>query len=250
MRTANSVVDIRPALLRPRGRSGRWIPVAAMTVVLTWAHAGALVSAHDLGTTATEITLGDHLFEIRMECDLDALALGVGAGADDAELAAELAAMSGEQLAAAVSDLRQLFARRVRLFADDVPLAFEVDFPDRDDGVTLAMVPPTFLGLTARLRGSLPATPDATLRLRLSRAFPGAQLTVVRADGERLLEELVPRGEDSSPFALGSPVGSAADAADGGGSASGLGLLGGAIGSGVAIFFLLHRRRRSANGAR
>ena len=155
--------------------------------------------AHDLGTTEALITLHDQRFEILLECDLDALALGAGPGVDDAELAAALRAMDDARLAATVGDLRQLFARRVRLLAGDTRIAFEVEFPDREAGRTLGMVPPTFLGLTARLRGALPEQ-ESPLRFRLSRAFPSARLTVIDANGETLLEELVPRGEDSSDF--------------------------------------------------
>ncbi len=155
--------------------------------------------AHDLGTTETLITLGEQRFEIVMECDLDALALGAAPTADDAELLAALEAMDDARLAETVAHLRQLFARRVRLFAGDTRIDFEVEFPDRAAGRTLGMVPPTFLGLTARLRGALPAGSE-TLRFRLSRAFPSAQLLVVDANGELLLEELVLRGEDSSNF--------------------------------------------------
>jgi hypothetical protein len=162
-------------------------------------------AAHNLGTTVTLITLGDNAFEMRLECDLDALVLGAGPGADDAELARTVAAMAPAELEGALEDLERLFLRRVRLYQDNEALEFEVDFPDRGDGVTLAMVPPTFLGLTARLRGTLPAGPR-DLRLRLSRAFPDAEITVVGAAGEVLLEERVPRGEDSSVFPAGDTV--------------------------------------------
>jgi hypothetical protein len=158
-----------------------------------------VVGAHDLGTTITVITLGEQTFEIRMECDLDALALGAGAGADDAELRAALETMEPRERDDLVAGLANLFARRVRLLAGDDRLTFEVDFPDRAAGDTLGMEPPTFLGLTARLRGTLPQQRDA-LRLRLSRAFPDAELTVLLANGDILLEEVVPRGEDSSHF--------------------------------------------------
>jgi len=159
--------------------------------------------AHDLGTTATLITLGERRFEIVMECDLDALALGAAPTADDAELLAALEALDAARLTETIANLRQLFARRVRLLTDDTRIAFEVEFPDRGAGRTVGMVPPTFLGLTVRLRGSLPDAAGA-LRFRLSRAFPSAQLTVIDAKGEILLEELVLRGEDSSNF---SPLG-------------------------------------------
>lgn len=165
----------------------------------TIALAATFGQAHDLGTTETLITLGEQRFEIVMECDLDALALGAAPTADDAELLAALEAMDDARLAETVAHLRQLFARRVRLLAGDTRIDFEVEFPDRAAGRTLGMVPPTFLGLTARLRGTLPEGPEA-LRFRLSRAFPSAQLLVVDANGEILLEELVLRGEDSSDF--------------------------------------------------
>ena len=162
---------------------------------------GAPVHAHDLGTTETLVTIGANRFEIVMLCDLDALALGAGPGADDSALAAELEGMDAAELDALKSRLREMFARRVRLFADGQRLEFEVDFPDRPAGRTLSMVPPTFLGLTAQIVGSLPADPGE-LRFRLSRAFPAAELTVIDANGRTLLAELVPRGEDSSTFGV------------------------------------------------
>lgn len=170
-----------------------------LLVIATIAMAATSSQAHDLGTTETLITLGAQRFEIVMECDLDALALGAAPSADDAELLAALEAMDDARLAETVTHLRQLFARRVRLLAGDTRIDFEVEFPDRAAGRTLGMVPPTFLGLSARLRGTLPEGSER-LRFRISRAFPSAQLLVVDANGEILLEELVPRGEGSSSF--------------------------------------------------
>ena len=170
-----------------------------LAAVTTLALVATPMFAHDLGTTETLITLGAQRFEITMECDLDALALGAAPSADDAELLAALEAMDEAARTETIAGLRQLFARRVRLFAGDTRIDFEVEFPDRAAGRTLGMVPPTFLGLTARLRGNLPEGSEA-LRFRISRAFPSAQLMVVDANGEILLEELVLRGEDSSNF--------------------------------------------------
>jgi len=183
------------------GRAARHTVAAGLAVLAVLSLAGS-ATAHNLGTTVTLLSLGQRTFEMRLECDLDALALGAGLGADDAELANALAAMEPLELRAAIDGLGELFARRVRLLAGDTRVAFEVDFPDRAAGDTLGAVPPTFLGLTARLRGALPAEYD-TLRIRLSRAFPAAELTVVSAAGTVVLEELVPRGEDSSEFTAG-----------------------------------------------
>ena len=202
--------------------------------------------AHDLAATQTLITLGERRFEIIMECDLDALALGAAPTADDAELLAALEAMDEARLADTTADLRQLFARRVRLFAGDTRVAFEVEFPDRDAGRTIGMLPPTFLGLTAQLRGSLPDGSEP-LRFRLSRAFPSAQLTVIDANGEILLEELVLRGEDSSTFSrlAGSP---SAPRADRSLPRSTSWILGAALAAG--FFALTWRRWRGAGGGR
>lgn len=186
-------------------RSGSRRAGVALVILLVAGSAGA----HDLSSTEARVTLGTNRFEILLLCDLDALALGAGPAADDAELAALLAEMPADRLQDTVDDLANLFARRVRLLTDSDRLPFEVDFPDREAGRTITMEVPSFLGLTARLRGPLPA--DAgRLRLRLSRAFPAATLTVIDAAGRRILQEDVPRGEDSSGF-------SAADVAAGSG---------------------------------
>ncbi|NKB89545.1 MAG: hypothetical protein GKS06_15120 [Acidobacteria bacterium] len=184
--------------------------------------------AHNLGTTVTLITLGEASFEMRLECDLDALLLGAGPGADDAELAQAVADMAEVQRTAALEDLASLFLRRVRLFNGNERLEFEVDFPDREDGVTLAMVPPTYLGLTARLRGELPADLHG-LRLRLSRAFPAAEVTVINAAGAIVLDQLVPRGEDSQVFSASGGVAEATTAESSGRSALFIGLAIGAF---------------------
>ncbi len=212
-------------------------PLAALAVL---ALAGKSTLAHDLGTTQTLITLGAERFEIVLECDLDALALGAAPTADDAELLAVLGAMDDARLGETVANLGQLFARRVRLFAGDARIDFEVEFPDRINGRTLGMVPPTFLGLTARLRGRLP-TGIEPLRFRLSRAFPSAQLTVVTAHGDVLLEEMVPRGEDSSDF--GRRVASAAaPEADRGPLAGHYVLIAAGLATGLAVLMLYRWR--------
>ncbi len=218
-----------------RGRSGR------LSLVLATLLVAGIATAHDLSTTEARVTLGSNRFEILLLCDLDALALGVGPAADDAELAAALAGMPAATLEATVADLRDLFARRVRLLTDFDRLPFEVDFPDREAGRTVTMEVPSFLGLTARLRGTLPED-SGPLRLRLSRAFPAATLTVIDAAGRQVLQEEVPRGEDSSEF-------SAADVAAN--DVPGFrGLSPGAVGAVavaallLALYLVLRQRRR------
>jgi hypothetical protein len=209
-------------------------------VLVTLLAAGTL-AAHDLSTTEARVTLGANRFEILLLCDLDALALGAGPAADDALLAAALADMPADRLQSTVDDLANLFARRVRLLTDSDRLPFDVDFPDREAGRTVTMAVPSFLGLTARLRGPLPA--DAgKLRLRLSRAFPAATLTVIDADGRQVLREEVPRGEDSSEF-------SATDVAAGSAPGSERRMPGpvetaALVGSALALYFLLRWRNR------
>ena len=160
----------------------------------------AVAFAHDLGVTEAQLTLGERRFELVLLCDLDALALGAGPAADDAELARTIEAMPAVERQELIDDLATMFRRRVRLLHAEGRIDFEVEFPDREAGITLDMTPPTFLGLTARLTGPLPGDVEA-LQVRLSRAFPPAQLTVLDGAGNILLEEHVPRGEDSSVIA-------------------------------------------------
>jgi len=73
---------------RPSKLNSRHCALSA--IVATLAVAATSSFAHDLGTTETLITLGEQRFEIVMECDLDALALGAAPTANDAELLAAL----------------------------------------------------------------------------------------------------------------------------------------------------------------
>ncbi len=179
----------------------------AAGVVAVFAAVGTAASpatAHDLGFTRTvAVLLPAGGFRVDMQVDLDALALGVSQDTDDAELMAALDALSADELAQTVTDLRQTFLRRVRVRFDGETFMPEVSFPDA--GSARARANNTVLGLTARLAGTIPRG-AVELTLQASRAFPPLHITFVdvRAHAvtpERLDEMLrfgPPMGEDAN----------------------------------------------------
>ena len=162
--------------------------------------------AHPL--TFTEVTLAlrdDGTFEADLIYDLDALALGVPVDTDDAELAAALASLPPDGLAARVAGLRRLFERRVRVRFDGRPVPFEVSFPDYGTPRATDAEIPTVLGLTARLTGAVPEG-ASTVGFFASRAFGEVHLTVVDAGRAVEVRSVLEAGARSDPLDLTGPV--------------------------------------------
>ncbi len=168
-------------------------------------------AGHNLELTRTLLVIkADGRYQVDMTCDLDALALGAGPAADDAELAAALRGMSAEQLAAQLDKLRRTFQRRVRVRFDGEADMPAVSFPEHGTQAAESAEIPTVLGLTARLEGRLPAA-AAQVTFSASRAFPPVHLTILderRLTGRR---QLLQAGTPSDPY----PLDDAGDAADG-----------------------------------
>ncbi len=167
-------------------------------------------AAHSLELTRTLLVLKtDGSYQVDMTCDLDALALGAGPGADDAELAAALRALPAPELAAEIEQLRRYFQRRVRIRFDGQPARPAVSFPEHGTPAAEEAEIPTVLGLTARLEGRLPPG-AAAVTFSASRAFPPVHLTILdqrRLDGRR---QLLEAGAPSDPYPLAGDTGEAA----------------------------------------
>jgi len=162
--------------------------------------------AHPLSFTEVTLALGaDGTFEADLIYDLDALALGAPIGTDDAELVAALERLSPDELETRLARLRRLFERRVRIRFDGDPVPFSVSFPDQGTPRATEAEIPTLLGLTARLRGSVPEE-AATVGFFASRAFGEVHLTI--RDPARGIEarSVLEPGARSDPLDLAVPV--------------------------------------------
>ena len=176
--------------------------ILALAILLV----SVVVTAHPLRFTETTLTLReDGAFVVDMIVDLDALALGAPQDTDDAELVAEIEALSPENRDELVARLATLFERRVRVRFDGEPVPFAVGFPDRGTPRATESEIPTILGLTARLTGTVP-TGAADVSFFASRAFSDVHLTVVDEARELTLRSVLERGDRSDPFELTGPV--------------------------------------------
>jgi hypothetical protein len=164
--------------------------------------ASADAFAHDLAFTKTLLILkADGTYQVDMTCDLDALALGAGVGANSAELAVVIRAMPPEEREERLGALEKLFARRVRVRFDGAASRPLIHFPDAQTAPSGETSPPSALGSTARLMGQIPEGAHE-ITFRASRSFPPVHLTLLderTLTGERWVLE---PGADSPPIAL------------------------------------------------
>jgi hypothetical protein len=160
--------------------------------------------AHNLTFTDVSLELSaEGSYTVDVVCDLDALALGVASTADSAPLAAEIEAMAPAAREELVERLVALLKRRLRVRFDGEPDDFEVSLPGRGEA-PLAGLPPTALGLVARLSGAVPQG-AREVTFFASRAFPPVRLTVTRpGEGSGPVEVLAP-GAESWPVPLAGP---------------------------------------------
>jgi hypothetical protein len=176
--------------------------VAAATLLAVLVTAPA--PAHNLTFTDVRLEISaDGTYTVDVVCDLDALALGVASTADSAPLAAEIEAMEPTAREELVERLVALLKRRLRVRFDGEPDDFEVSLPGRGEPPPEGL-PPTALGLVARLSGEVPE--DAReVTFFASRAFPPVRLTVTRpGEGPGPVEVLTP-GAQSWPVPLAGP---------------------------------------------
>ncbi len=159
-------------------------------------------NGHPLTFTETTLTLSAiDTFQVDLQYDLDALALGVSITTDDAVLVNTLEQLSTVEFNDAVERLKQLFERRVRVRFDGTPVPFSVDFPDHGTPLATSAVIPTVLGLTARLTGNIPDNAQ-NVEFFASRAFAEVHLTII--DETRDIEQrmVLEQGARSTPFQL------------------------------------------------
>jgi hypothetical protein len=164
----------------------------------------APAAAHNFTFTDVQLELNDDGgYTVDVTCDLDALALGVPSTADSAALAAEIEALGPAEQQELVERLVAVLQRRLRVRFDGEPDGFEVTLPARGlpppDGL-----PPTALGLVARLSGRLPAEAQE-ITFFASRAFPPVRLSVTRAGASAGPVEVLAPGAESWPVPLVGP---------------------------------------------
>jgi hypothetical protein len=176
----------------------------ALLVVLSLGGVIAPASAHNFTFTDVRLELsGDRSYTVDVVCDLDALALGVPSTADSAALAAEIEAMEPAAREELVAQLVVLLKRRLRVRFDGTGSDFEVTLPARGQPPP-EMLPPTALGLVARLSGQVP---DGAQEVTFfaSRAFPPVRLTSARAGEDASPTEVLAPGAESWPVPLAGP---------------------------------------------
>ena len=161
-------------------------------------------AAHNFGFTDVELALHeDGTYAVEVVCDLDALALGVPSTADSAALAAEIEAMPAAAREELVERLEVLLARRIRVRFDGEPDAFEISLPAKGQPAADGL-PPTALGLVARLSGRIP---DGAQEVTFfaSRSFPPVRLATIRAGEQTGTVEVLAPGAESWPVPVAGP---------------------------------------------
>ena len=157
-----------------------------------------LVQAHEFTTSEARVTFEDGSFVIDMQCDLDALALGVPQSSDDAELAARLESMHEAERCRLLANMDDFFQRRIRIRFDDRPTPFSVDIQaanhQRDDEDI------SYLGTWVRFTGTVPEN-SANFGFFASRAFPPVKLVFPQASTS-MGPVLLAQGERSAPISL------------------------------------------------
>ena len=87
--------------------------------------------AHDLEFTFAVVVLrSDGSYQADITVDLDALALGVGLGANSAVLANRLARLTPSELETRISDARRVLTEQIALRFDGVSPVSILDFPE------------------------------------------------------------------------------------------------------------------------
>ncbi|MCS5689250.1 MAG: hypothetical protein NZ659_10760, partial [Acidimicrobiales bacterium] len=110
------------------------------------------MQTHNLEFTFTVLVIrADGKFQIDVTTDLDALALGVGLGANSATLARTLATMPKTALDERLIDLRQFLAEQLVMRFDGAVATMDLDFPEF--GTMMNAEVPSYIGLTARFTG-------------------------------------------------------------------------------------------------
>jgi hypothetical protein len=193
-------VDEMP-LCEVKRLTARWLVAALLLLGAT------PLAAHDFTITDTYLLLeNDGTFQVEMTCDLDALLLGVGPGHPPEELVARIASLDEPVLEERRARLVDYFERRVRVRFDGEPAPFVVTFPDRVELAGAVPGPPTYLGVSARLTGVVPADAES-VTFFASRTFRAVHIALLRQSGGPAQRRLLGVGEESPPFPVQAPEG-------------------------------------------
>ncbi|MFN0136864.1 MAG: HupE/UreJ family protein, partial [Phycisphaerae bacterium] len=202
---------------------------------------GALhANAHDFLFTETRAHFHSNgMYQIDMVVDLDALALGEPASADNSKLLAQIQAMTPGERDVLAEHLRRLFTTRTTVKFDGVDVQPTVEFlgpdfrlppivasaaqipadepasqaktvasesqPTASAPVSLPVAIPSYFGVVARLSGRVP--PEAReFTFRASRAFQNVHLYLSREDTERVIHYILEISEESPPYQVLAPV--------------------------------------------
>jgi hypothetical protein len=160
--------------------------------------------AHVFEVTDVAAELTPESYTVDLTVDVDALALGVSPQTDSAEVAAALLAMTPAELDRARQRAMDTLSRRTRVRIDDVKQRPEISFPEGGPEAAEQLGIPSVLGVTARLRGSIPAN-SVEIRFGLSRSFGEARLVVRWAGTTDETIHLLAVGGDSPDFSLTAP---------------------------------------------
>lgn len=182
--------------------AGRMLSVFAIL-----ASAASHADAHPFTITDTIVLLkSDGTFQVDMQLDADALALGVSSTAPSSELAAALKAMPLHEFAAAVERARSTLDRRVRVRFDGEPVGLRIDFPQMANAEPVPNSEPTVLGTIARLTGRIPPNAKA-FSFFASRALSAVHLTIFDQSAVAATKFILSPGEESPSYRIGSGQG-------------------------------------------
>lgn len=158
---------------------------------------------HAFTMTETHVVFRDDTFQIDMQCDLDALALGVPQDSDNRVLAAQLEQASAAELEAYQQHLTAWFARRIRVRFNNQPVSFQVQLQPSDPLLGDAaddQAVPSYFGTVVRFSGAIPAEAD-DFSFFASRSLPAVKLVFVDApDAARIVP--LAAGARSEPVAF------------------------------------------------
>lgn len=159
-------------------------------------------AAHDFAFTDTVAILkADGTYQIDLTVDLDALALGEPASADNALLAARIRAMDDARRNELAASLRELITRRVRVRFDGMTVPPIVSFPELGTPLADQAPIPSVFGITARLAGRIPDN-ARSFTFWASRGFVAVRLTVVDVRAGRMARQILGVAEESAAFSF------------------------------------------------
>jgi hypothetical protein len=174
--------------------------ILAVSAILT--SSPTVVRTHNLEFTFTVLVIrADGKYQIDVTTDLDALALGVGLGANSATLARTLATMPKTALEERLTELRQILAKQLVMRFDGAIATMDLEFPEF--GTMKNAEVPSYIGLTARFTGVIPERIRA-LTFQADRQFPPVYLTIIDQVGGRDDQQVLLRGEESKRHTINS----------------------------------------------